>query len=86
MTADVHLLAHETKSSVAAVCRVLELPRSTMYARQNRKTSQRAKDTAELDVAIKAVHEENKGRYGSPRAPNILNPLQYQCVTRPAEV
>lgn len=72
MTADVHLLAHETKTSVAAVCRVLELPRSTMYSRQNRKTSQRAKDTAELDVAIKAVHEENKGRYGSPRVHQAL--------------
>lgn len=67
MTADVHLLADETKSSVAAVCRALELPRSTVYARRGRPPSRRAKETVALDVAVKAVHAESEGRYGSPR-------------------
>jgi putative transposase len=72
LTADVHLLADETKSSVAAVCRVLGVPRSTVYSHRNRKPSQRAKETAALDVAIRAVHAENKGRYGSPRVHRAL--------------
>jgi hypothetical protein len=39
VTADVHLLADETSTSVAAVCRALELPRSSAYARRNRPLS-----------------------------------------------
>jgi putative transposase len=67
MTADVHRLADETQSSVAAVCRVLELPRSTVYARRNRAPSERALKTAQLDVEVAAIHEESGKRYGSPR-------------------
>lgn len=67
MTADVHLLAAETNSSVAAVCRAFELPRSTVYARRDRAPSARAQDTAQLDVEIAAVHAESENRYGSPR-------------------
>ena len=48
MTADVHLLADETRTSVAAVCRALEMPRSSVYARRNRPLSRRAQDTALL--------------------------------------
>lgn len=56
MTADVHLLAAETKTSVAAVCRALELPRSSVYERRNRQPSRRAQDTALLDVEVAAAH------------------------------
>ncbi len=66
MTADVHFLPDETKTSVAAVCRVHGVPRSTVYSRRNRKPSQRAKKTAALDVATRAAHAENKVRYGTP--------------------
>ena len=72
MTADVHLLADETKTSVAAVCRALELPRSSVYARRNRPPSQRARDTALLDVEVTAAHEGSKQRYGSPRVHRAL--------------
>lgn len=67
MTADVHLLADEANTSVSAVCRILGVPRSTVYAQRGRQPSQRAKDTAALDVAVKAAHAESEGRYGSPR-------------------
>ena len=67
MTADVHLLADETQTSVAAVCRALELPRSTVYARRHRLPSARARDTAALDVEIAATHAQSSQRYGSPR-------------------
>lgn len=72
MTADVHLLADETHTSVAAVCRALELPRSSVYARRNRPPSRRAQDTALLDVEVTAAHESSKQRYGSPRIHRAL--------------
>ena len=72
MTADVHLLADETRTSVAAVCRALELPRSSVYARRNRPPSRRAQDTAQLDVEVAALHAESKQRYGSPRVYRAL--------------
>lgn len=72
MTADVHLLAAETKTSVAAVCRALELPRSSVYERRSRQPSRRAQDTALLDVEVAAAHEESKQRYGSPRIHRTL--------------
>lgn len=67
MTADVTRLADETKSSISAVCRALEVPRSSVYAQRSRPISARARDTAELDVDIAAVHAESERRYGSPR-------------------
>lgn len=67
MTADVFLLADEANSSVSAVCNALGVPRSSAYERRGRKQSRRAKQTASLDVAVKAAHTESKGRYGSPR-------------------
>jgi putative transposase len=67
VTADVHRLADETKTSVAAVCRVFGIPRSSVYARRQRTPSARDRDTAALDVEIAAAHAESKKRYGSPR-------------------
>ncbi len=67
MTADVHLLATEADASVAAVCRELGQPRSTVYARRKSAPSERAVETAHLDVEIASVFNESKGRYGSPR-------------------
>lgn len=81
MTADVHLLADETCTSVAAVCRALELPRSSVYARRNRPVSRRAQDTAMLDVEVTAIHEASKQRYGSPRIHRALR-RQGRCVSR----
>lgn len=67
MTADVHRLADESQASVAAVCRVLRLARSTAYARRKRGPSTRVRATAALDVDIRAAHVESGGKYGSPR-------------------
>jgi transposase InsO family protein len=75
MTADVHLLADETNTSVAAVCRTLGVPRSTAYARRRSRPSKRARETVALDVAVRAVHAESKGRYGSPRVHRQLRRL-----------
>jgi putative transposase len=67
VTADVFRLADECNASVSAVCRALELPRSSEYARRSRPLSERARETAQLDVEVAAVHEQSKRRYGSPR-------------------
>jgi putative transposase len=67
MTADVTRLADESKSSIAAVCRALEVPRSSVYAQRSRPISARARDTAELDVDIAVVHAQSERRYGGPR-------------------
>jgi transposase InsO family protein len=77
----VYLLADETKSSVSAVCRVLGVARSTAYARRDRPPSKRARQTAALDVAVKAVHAESHGRYGSPRVQHELR-RQGRSVSR----
>lgn len=81
MTADLHLIADETKSSVAAVCRTLGVPRSSYYARRGRVASSRAKETAELDVTVKATFERHRGRYGSPRIHQVLR-REGRCVGR----
>lgn len=67
MTADVHRLADASQASVAAVCRALDVPRSTVYARRTRRPSRRAAETASLDVEVAAIHRESDRRYGSPR-------------------
>lgn len=72
MTADLFLLADETKASVSAVCRTLGVPRSTVYAKRVRKPSERQKETAQLDVAIKAEFKESGQSYGSPRVHRAL--------------
>jgi hypothetical protein len=83
VTADVHLLAGETKTSVAAVCRALEIARSSVYARRNRPPSRRAQDAALLDVEVTAVHQESQKRYGSPRAKAFRRTIQADAAHVP---
>jgi transposase InsO family protein len=49
------------------VCQVLEVSRSGYYAWRDRPRSARAKRRAELAGKVKAVHQANRGIYGSPR-------------------
>lgn len=67
MTAAVPLIAKESGAPAAAVCRALELPESTYYARRKRSRTARAAETAKLDAEVAAVFAERRGRYGSPR-------------------
>lgn len=48
-------------------CEVLEVSRSGYYAWRDRPASARAKRREELAEKVKAVHEENRRVYGSPR-------------------
>lgn len=72
MSVDVRLFAVEAQASIAAVCRALDLPRSTVYARQTATLSARGRDTLELDAAIRAEFEDSGRRYGSPRVHRAL--------------
>lgn len=54
------------------VCEVLEVSRSGYYAWLERPQSSQAKRRQELAVKVKAIHQENRGVYGSPRVHQAL--------------
>jgi putative transposase len=58
-------------------CQVLEVSRSGYYAWLDRPQSIRASEREGLAARIKAIHEQNRQRYGSPR---IFQALQAQGV------
>jgi putative transposase len=58
---------HLCSFPIETVCDVLEVSRSGYYAWRQRPQSERDKRREELAVKVKAVHEENRGVYGSPR-------------------
>jgi putative transposase len=59
--------AHRTDFMVTLMCRVLDVSPSGYYAWHKRPFSQREMANQELLKAIKEVHQESKGTYGSPR-------------------
>jgi transposase InsO family protein len=63
-----HLLPYPIK----LVCLVLAVSRSGYYSWLKRPESARSKRRAELVEKIKAVHEENRQVYGSPRVHRVL--------------
>lgn len=64
---------------VLHLCEVLEVLPGSYYAWRKRPLSQRAQDNAQLDVYIKAVYTEHKGRYGSPRIAEELRDNRIPC-------
>lgn len=57
---------------IDAVCRTLDVSRSGYYAWIQRPDSDRAQRRRELAVKIRAVHEQNRRVYGSPRVCQAL--------------
>ena len=53
--------------NVKRACELLKVSRSAYYAAREGRPSDRAGQDAGLAARIKAVHEESKGRYGTPR-------------------
>ena len=53
--------------NVKRACELLKVSRSAYYAARDGQASDRARQDTELAARVKAVHEESKGRYGSPR-------------------
>lgn len=64
---------------VLHLCEVLGVLPGGYYAWRKRPLSQRAQDNAQLDVHIKAVYAEHKGRYGSPRIAEELRDNGIPC-------
>ena len=58
---------HLSEFPVEVCCDVLEVSRSGYYAWRERPDSARAKRRRELAGKVKAVHEQNRRVYGSPR-------------------
>jgi transposase InsO family protein len=55
------------RRNVKRACELLKVSRSAYYAARSDEPSGRARGDAELAAQVKTVHEESKGRYGSPR-------------------
>jgi putative transposase len=58
---------HRDSYPVQLMCRVLEVSPAGYYAWRSRPQSARSAANSELLSAIKQVHQDNRGRYGSPR-------------------
>jgi putative transposase len=57
---------------VGATCRVLGVSTSGYYASRHRPPSERRRRRAQLAAAVRAVHAEHRGVYGSPRVHRAL--------------
>ena len=68
--------------SVEKMCRVLRVSRSGYYQWLNRKPSARQVDNQEVLRLIREIHQEAKGRYGSPKITRELQKRGIQ-VSRP---
>jgi transposase InsO family protein len=55
------------RRNVKRACELMKVSRAAYYAARKDRISRRAREDAELAARVRAVHEESKGRYGSPR-------------------
>ena len=60
------------------MCRALSVSRSGYYSWRNRSESQRAIENRRLDVHIKAIYKQHKGRSGSPKITNELHDMGFK--------
>lgn len=63
---------HRDAYPVRLMCAVLEVSPAGYYAWRDRPLSERAKSNATLLAAIRQVHRDSSGRYGSPRVHAVL--------------
>jgi transposase InsO family protein len=63
---------HRPRWPAGAICRVLGISRSGFFAWLKRAKSRRRQRREELAVKIRAVHQEHRGVYGSPRVCAVL--------------
>lgn len=60
-------MEHETEFSISAMCRSMDLPRSSYYEWLWRPESARAKEDKELIEIIRTIFQEGRGVYGTRR-------------------
>lgn len=63
---------HRDTYPVRLMCAVLEVSPAGYYAWRGRPVSERTKSNAALLAAIRQVHQDSSGRYGSPRVHAVL--------------
>ncbi|HUN95229.1 MAG TPA: IS3 family transposase [Bradyrhizobium sp.] len=63
---------HRKSYPVRLMCAVLEVSPAGYYAWRDRPVSERTKSNAGLLAAIRQVHHDSNGRYGSPRVHAVL--------------
>ena len=64
---------HRDAYPVRLMCAVLEVSPAGYYAWRDRPVSARTKSNATLLAAIRQVHHDSSGRYGSPRVHAVLH-------------
>src|SRR5690348_9235260 len=64
---------------ITTMCRVLEVSRAGYYAWRARPLAERVKENQALLARIRAIYQETKGRYGSPRVYQELRALGLAC-------
>ena len=72
--------AHRARFGVEPICRTLAIAPSTYYARKTRPPSRRSIEDVDVLAAIRRVHEQNYGAYGSRR---VWKALRRQGVIAP---
>jgi putative transposase len=70
---------HTGTYAVALMCRVLRVSRAGYYAWRRRPPSARARANLQLLTAIRAVHQQSRARYGSPRVTRELRAQGHRC-------
>jgi putative transposase len=70
---------HQDAFPIVRMCNVLSVSRSGYYAWRDRPPSQREMANRALYKQIKAVYDESKGRYGSPRIYKALKKQGVSC-------
>ena len=73
---------HRDVYPVRVMCEVLEVSPSGYYAWRSREPSARSVANGELVAAIRQVHHESGGRYGSPRVHVTLRDEQGRSTSR----
>lgn len=75
----VFIQAHARIYHITTMCRVLEVSKAGYYAWRGRPLCERVKADDVLTAKIRVIHEDVKGRYGSPRVHQELRALGLPC-------
>lgn len=75
----VFIHAHARIFHITTMCQVLEVSRAGYYAWRARPLCERVKEDRRLAERIREIHQEVKGRYGSPRVHQELRALGIPC-------
>ena len=70
---------HRPEFPVKLMCRVLDVSRSGYYTWRERPPSAREMANQKLLEEIRVVHQQSRGRYGSPRIYEALLQLEIRC-------